>query len=206
MMCRRMGGGRSAKNCWGESSDLASRAAGSIVPTGTALPQPRHLNPPTPSPAEPARNKPRGKLFRYILVGLLLLIGVTIFIPVYGRPCPKAQRTKFLSQVKGVFPALKMYAGDHEGKFPSQLSDLEPDYIQPPFFSRLFYVEEKSGIRVEPIYFSGYTDAVPPATILIGSTLSGGKYRIAVCADGSAQVFLEAKYQELLKRQPQREW
>ena len=145
-------------------------------------------------------------MFRYILIGLLLLVGVTVFIPVYGRPCPKAQRTKFLSQMKGVFPALKMYAGDHEGKFPTQLSELEPDYILPPFFSRLYYIEEKSGNRNEPIYFPGYTDEVPPTTILIGSTLAGGKYRITVSADGRAQVLLEAKYQELLKQQQPREW
>jgi hypothetical protein len=164
------------------------------------------LNPTTPSPDEPVPAKPRSKLLRVLLICTLLVVFAAISFPSFGGPPPNFQRTKFLSQMKGIFPAMKMYARDHGGKFPARLSELEPDYLDSTYLSKIFYAESKSGNRIEPIYFPGYTEATPHATILIGSPLAIGKKRFVVRADGSAQLFFDTEYQALLKQQPPREW
>ncbi len=61
----------------------------------------------------------------FTLIELLVVIAIiallaSIAIPVYGTAQEKALRIKCLSQAKGIFPALKMFAGDHDGSYPSQ--------------------------------------------------------------------------------------
>jgi hypothetical protein len=98
-----------------------------------------------------------------------------------------------------------MYAEGHGGKFPPKLSDLEPDYLTEEILARLPYKDPTSGKLVEPIYFPGYTVSTPHSTMLLGSTLSGGK-RVVLYADGSAVLERDGVYQERLKKQPPSEW
>jgi len=61
----------------------------------------------------------------FTLIELLVVIAIiavlaSIAIPVMGQAQERAQRTKCLSQARGIFPALKMFAGDHDGSYPSQ--------------------------------------------------------------------------------------
>jgi len=61
----------------------------------------------------------------FTLIELLVVIAIiallaSIAIPVYGTAQEKALRIKCLSQAKGIFPALKMFAGDHDGAYPAQ--------------------------------------------------------------------------------------
>jgi hypothetical protein len=205
MTYRRKARARRSKSCWKESSALLPTAQLALSSWQAPLPQPRHLIPPDSLPEEAGRRKPSGKLALLIVLGFLLLISLPALIPNSG-PKPEAKRTKFLSQMKGVFPALRMYADDHDGKFPALLTDLEPNYLAEGSLARLTFKDNTSGKFVEPVYFPGYTASTPPGTILLGSTLSGGRYRVVVYADGSATVPLDAKYQELLKQQPPREW
>jgi prepilin-type N-terminal cleavage/methylation domain-containing protein len=61
----------------------------------------------------------------FTLIELLVVIAIiallaSIAIPVYGTAQEKALRIKCLAQAKGIFPALKMFAGDHDGAYPSR--------------------------------------------------------------------------------------
>jgi prepilin-type N-terminal cleavage/methylation domain-containing protein len=65
---------------------------------------------------------PRNKAFT--LIELLVVIAIiallaSIAVPVYGTATERGQRTKALAQAKGIYPALKMFAMDHNGAFPS---------------------------------------------------------------------------------------
>jgi prepilin-type N-terminal cleavage/methylation domain-containing protein len=60
----------------------------------------------------------------FTLIELLVVIAIiallaSIAIPVYGQAQEKAARIKCLSQARGIYPALKMFAGDHNGSYPS---------------------------------------------------------------------------------------
>lgn len=66
----------------------------------------------------------------FTLIELLVVIAIiavlaSIAIPVYGQAQERALRTKSLAQARGIFPALKMFAGDNDGAFPSRANQLE---------------------------------------------------------------------------------
>ncbi len=79
-----------------------------------------------PTPAETHLMKSiRPSQQGFTLIELLVVIAIiallaSIAIPVYGSAQEKALRIKCLSQAKGVFPALKMFAGDHDGSYPTK--------------------------------------------------------------------------------------
>lgn len=72
------------------------------------------------------------RLQGFTLIELLVVIAIiallaSIAIPVYGTAQEKALRIKCLSQAKGIFPALKMFAGDHDGSYPSKVNEDSTD-------------------------------------------------------------------------------
>jgi prepilin-type N-terminal cleavage/methylation domain-containing protein len=61
----------------------------------------------------------------FTLIELLVVISIiailaSIAIPVFGTAQEKANQNKGLQQAKGIFYGLKMFAGDHQGSFPSK--------------------------------------------------------------------------------------
>jgi prepilin-type N-terminal cleavage/methylation domain-containing protein len=61
----------------------------------------------------------------FTLIELLVVIAIiallaSIALPVFGAAQEKALRIKCMAQAKGIFPALKMFAGDHDGGYPSR--------------------------------------------------------------------------------------
>jgi prepilin-type N-terminal cleavage/methylation domain-containing protein len=66
----------------------------------------------------------------FTLIELLVVISIiailaSIAIPVFGSAQEKAQQNKALQQAKGIFYGLKMFAGDHNGSFPSKQDEDE---------------------------------------------------------------------------------
>jgi len=61
----------------------------------------------------------------FTLIELLVVIAIiailaSIALPAFTTAQERALRTKCLAQIKSIFPALKMFAGDHDGSYPSQ--------------------------------------------------------------------------------------
>jgi type II secretory pathway pseudopilin PulG len=50
----------------------------------------------------------------------IIAILASIALPAFTTAQERALRTKCLAQIKSIFPALKMFAGDHDGSYPSQ--------------------------------------------------------------------------------------
>ena len=66
----------------------------------------------------------------FTLIELLVVISIiavlaSIAIPVFGSAQEKANQNKALQQSKGIFYGLKMFAGDHNGSFPSKKDEDE---------------------------------------------------------------------------------
>ncbi|MHA3773804.1 type II secretion system protein [Verrucomicrobiota bacterium sgz303538] len=66
----------------------------------------------------------------FTLIELLVVISIiailaSIAIPVFGSAQERANQNKALQQSKGIFYGLKMFAGDHNGSFPSKKDEDE---------------------------------------------------------------------------------
>jgi hypothetical protein len=59
-----------------------------------------------------------------VFVVLLLLLGISL--PLFSSPCRHAPQNTALQQAKGIFYGLKMFATDHNGRYPSVL---EEDFV-----------------------------------------------------------------------------
>jgi prepilin-type N-terminal cleavage/methylation domain-containing protein len=64
----------------------------------------------------------------FTLIELLVVIAIiallaSIALPAFSAAQEKALQVKCLAQAKGIFPALKMFAGDHNGSYPSMANE-----------------------------------------------------------------------------------
>ena len=93
-----------------------------------------------------------------------------------------------LAMAKGIFPALKMYAGDHGGRYPITLQELEPDYLAN--FETIRYRAPEAGRRYDWFYIQGLREDSPAHWIVLASptdqtgTDPAHRGRIAVYNDG----------------------
>jgi prepilin-type N-terminal cleavage/methylation domain-containing protein len=84
-------------------------------------------------------NKPMNKkLSAFTLIELLVVITIiailaSIALPVFSSVTERANQTKDLSNAKQIGLACKLFAGDHDGKFPFQNGQVDPPAdIAPP--------------------------------------------------------------------------
>ncbi len=105
--------------------------------------------------------------------------------------------------------AARLYSEDHQGKFPFDLTECVPTFIEASAFENLrFDSREKSNQPSRPkfdwLYFGAFFEERNPPPLLIASpqTFVAGatRKRIIVLGDLSASIVLEEKYQELLRK------
>ena len=123
-----------------------------------------------------------------------------------GSSVARSPRIENMVRQRSLFPAVKKYAGDHDGKFPEGLSDLPPDYISEGMIAANRFLDPKTGQLSDWIYFPGYSEASESNTIILASPVAHGKYRILTRVDGSSIIFTDSEFPKLLKKQPPREW
>ncbi len=131
-----------------------------------------------------------GYLFS-VIVGISFLAGLAL--PVFGEVREKATLTKALSDAKQIGTACKIYAIDHDGKFPEDLEDLVPDFLPDAAVLECRYPDPKNPVGFE--YFGG-TDKDDPQKVLLSSPAVPGKGRVFVYVNGSGV----AKSRQQLKR------
>jgi len=149
------------------------------------------------------------RLFLQLIAGFAVVIGVVLFLPIFGSVSVKGQQTKSLSNVKQVATACRLYALDHGGNFPAHLGELEPDYL--PNLNELraavFVNPNKdSGLRIDWLYFgAGFTEENPPTLLLTSPQAFDRKdrknrIRIFAFSDTSCRIGPESEYQSTLAK------
>lgn len=109
-------------------------------------------------------------------------------------------QTRELSDLKQVATGCRLYALDHEGRFPERVGELFPDYLPD---HRIFFTRTRDGDPPQPIlYFPGYKDGGDQQTLVAASprpfASRQGSSRVVVLADGTATVIPESKFQEVM--------
>lgn len=126
-----------------------------------------------------------------VMVIVSILAGVAL--PVFGAVKEKALLTKALSNAKQVGAACKIYALEHDGKFPAKLEDLVPEIIPDASVLLCPYPDPKNPVPFE--YFGG-SENDGPQKVLLASPAVEGKGRVFIYVDGSGKV----KTRQQLKR------
>ena len=139
------------------------------------------------------------RTFRVLIVVLVVLIS--------GCAAERSPANRNLQIAKGLFYALKMYAGDHEGKYPQFLQQLVPNYLNEEQWANVMYRDPVSDRRYDWLYFAAPNDSVQISWILLASPSSqlykdeNRRQRIVVQADGVAEVVPEEKFQSRIRSQ-----
>ena len=78
----------------------------------------------------PAKRIHVPRLVEWLTVGFVVLVLIGIALPAINSPCIKSPRLKALVQAKQIGLALKLFATDHDGRYPNQ--GVPPEMIAPP--------------------------------------------------------------------------
>lgn len=127
----------------------------------------------------------------FVLVTLSFLAGLAL--PVFSEVKDRGELTKTLSNAKQIGTACRIYAVDHQGRFPVKLEELVPDYLPDPTILDCRYPDPKNPVPY--VYFGG-SENDPPRKVLIASPKVANKGRVFVYVDGGG----EAKSKLALKR------
>ena len=118
----------------------------------------------------------------------------------------QGMRTKNLSNAKQLAIACRLYANEHEGRFPMHLSELEPDYVAPGTLIELRCAsigeDHDPRYTMDWLYFGGGFNETAPPSVLMASpqatTVGKPQKREVIRGDFSGSILDEDQYQELL--------
>jgi hypothetical protein len=140
-------------------------------------------------------------------VVIIVLVGLTVQFPIFPGKSKSVRGPQTMSLANGrvLATACKLYASDHDGRFPIHLSELDPDYIEGVKSLRgvAFGPDAEAQYRYDWLYFgAGFTASNPP-TVLLASpliTVTPGKLqnRIVIKGDATGAVLGDEQYEKLL--------
>ena len=144
-----------------------------------------------------------------LLCAAMALAALTL-LPVFGQKSVVGIQAKNLSNARQLALAAKLYAEDHEGRFPMHLGELAPEYLSVSDLANLqFEVREKSEDPVyakqDWLYFGAFFDESAPPPIVIASPQTTGfkgkpPKRIVIAGDLTGSIMYEEQYQIELKK------
>ena len=110
----------------------------------------------------------------------------------------RAKQTWELANLKQVSLGLRLFADDHEGRFPKRLDELVPDYV--PMYKDLF-TRAIDGDPPQPVaYYPGYGTSDSHDLIILASPRpfegARGRTRTIVHRDSSAEIISESSFHE----------
>ena len=113
-------------------------------------------------------------------------IAAGVALPVFNSVSEKGKSTKGLAQAKQIGLACKIYAADHDGKYPPSLDALGPEYLSTrTLLVSPFAPSDPMGYK----YHAGLTDDMAPDTILLEDKYPApGGGHVTVYLDNSAEV------------------
>ncbi len=119
------------------------------------------------------------------------------------RPAAGDSGAMELAHLKMLAHALKLHADEHEGKFPTAISEIEWRQNLPamkwaglPAAVSRFH-DPESGVVSDWLYYKGRTENDPPDTILVAAPVASGKAkdrRMVARVNDVAEVIAESRF------------
>ena len=144
---------------------------------------------------------------RLLVAAVPVLVAAVLWDNVVGKytPPPAGDTgAKELAHLKMLGHALKLHADEHEGKFPTAISEIEWRQNLPamkwaglPAAVSRFHNPE-SGTVSDWLYYKGRTENDPPDTILVAAPVALGKdkdHRMVARVNDVAEIIAEADFQ-----------
>ena len=137
----------------------------------------------------------------------VVLVTALLLLP-FGKLSPASPFYRDIFSAKQLGIAARSYAEDHEGQFPTHLSELVPEYVPAEGWDSILF-DTRKDIHDPPlpkqdwVYFGAFFDQTNPPPLLIASPQTFGsktQKRIVVRGDGSADGVKIDEYQELLRK------
>lgn len=131
------------------------------------------------------------------VVGLITMgMMAGIMIPAFVAGSDKAKVGVQENEIQVLVVACHSYAGNNGGKFPDELQQLYPDYIND---ESLLKTRSEESQELEPyMYFSGKTVSSEPRSLLIASpVIQSNHYRVVGFCDSSAENILDEEFYRL---------
>ncbi len=118
-----------------------------------------------------------------------------IAFPAFNGVVQKAKIVKQENDVRILLVACQMHAADNEGKFPANLQDLYPDYIDDQ--SILEFLNNETHVMEPYMYFSGKTMESEARSLLIASPVVQRQRRVVGFCEGSVEQIMEEEFYRL---------
>ena len=161
--------------------------------------------------ARGARSRWRGLWVGISTATLLLVLGVMLFSIVRRhdrapepRPAAGDPRAPELAHLQMLGHALRLHADEHEGKFPSAISEIQwrqnlpgMDWDGLPAAVSRFHNPETGKVS-DWLYYPGHTENDPPETILVAAPVALGRKqdrRMVVRVNNVAETIAETDFQ-----------
>jgi hypothetical protein len=161
--------------------------------------------------------------YAWVFIILAMVLGLCLVVPRFSPSPEHGNQAKFLSNGKQVVIAMKIYAEDHQGSYPTEMIDLEKhEVLAHGTLARLLSLPpqyDSSGVGWT--YFRGLNKNTPPDhPVLVSPVFSNnaGKFmgwlrvrlgmpllesaipkRFVACSGGSISVMKETDFQKHLK-------
>jgi hypothetical protein len=144
-------------------------------------------------------NTIRSKWF-LIPAAVLALLIISIALPIHTNVALRSPITVQLSNLKQLKLGLRLYAEDHDGRFPTHLAELlEVPYI-PAEISQFHDPTTKT--PKDWIYYAGHTLHDSPDTMLLASPVTVEKQkRMVATVHTFGEIIAESEFQKRLKAQ-----